>query len=424
MKRKRAAGEAGLLPALMRGESGKFFLTLLALGLAVRLVPAYLVYGSFDVGAWELVIREFRQGNNPYETGKLNWPLLWPLLLLYVRRMEDVYHLPTHFSVKIIPCLADTVLALVLYGWFAQATGAPSVAFRRALWYALHPVAIATCALQGQFESLPSLFLVLAVMEAMRSPSGALPVRSAIWLSLAGMAKTWPLFMLPAFLRAMRSWGQRVVYALLAVSLTVLSVAVLYWLSPDATVKHVLTYRGAPGQWGLTAWNYLLPEETGQVWARIVLWILYASWLTVYLLTWGRGSVSQVVCLGLLTFYVFTPGCGPQHHAWILGVALLADFPRARLHAVLASLSLAILYVYTPFNGEYFNFIRREHTPHFWATNMNADHMRGSAILFLPLWLFCIGWWAMLLGDILRSAPTLSSSPGSRAGTRGGSRGS
>src|ERR1041385_1841942 len=93
--------------SLLRGKSAGFVLILLGISLVVRLIPAYLVHGSFDVGAWELVIREYRVGNNPYETGKLNWPPLWPMLLLYTLRLEDVYSVPTHFSVKLIPCLAD-----------------------------------------------------------------------------------------------------------------------------------------------------------------------------------------------------------------------------------------------------------------------------------------------------------------------------
>jgi len=37
-------------PLLFQREHGKYFLILLAPGLLVRLIPAYYVYGSFDVG--------------------------------------------------------------------------------------------------------------------------------------------------------------------------------------------------------------------------------------------------------------------------------------------------------------------------------------------------------------------------------------
>src|SRR5690348_3413073 len=116
-------------------------LLLLALALAVRLIPAYLVYGSFDTGAWELVVREFRLHHNPYETGKLNWPPLWPLLLFYTMKLEDAYGLPTWFSVKLIPCVVDAAIVVPLYLWFLRREG-ESTASRRGLFYALNPVAI------------------------------------------------------------------------------------------------------------------------------------------------------------------------------------------------------------------------------------------------------------------------------------------
>src|SRR5689334_1520008 len=152
-------------------------LILLVLALAVRLIPAYFVYGSFDTGAWELVVREFRLSHNPYETDKLNWPPLWPLLLFYTMRLEDAYGLPTWFSVKLIPCVADAAIVAALFLWFVRRDG-ESRAFRRGLFYALNPVAIATCALQGQFESLPSLFTLLAIMRMETAKRDSFPIGS------------------------------------------------------------------------------------------------------------------------------------------------------------------------------------------------------------------------------------------------------
>jgi hypothetical protein len=404
----RAEGSSSRV-SLLRGQSGAFVLALLALSLVVRLIPAYFVYGSFDVGTWGLVIREYRIGHNPYTTGKLNWPPLWPMLLFYTMRMEDVYNLPTHFAVKILPCLADSAIAIALYLWFARSTGSPSTAFKRSLWYALNPVAIATCALHGQFESLPSLFTLLAVMEATRARPGALPFRSAIWLGLGGMAKTWPLFLMPAFLRGMRSWRKQVVYVLIAVAPTVLSVWILYLQAPEPIVKNVLSYRSSSGQWGLTAINFWLTPEKAQAWSHVVIYLLYTAWLAIYLVTWRKGSTGQIAILGVLTFYVFTPGWGPQYFAWVLGIAILADFPRARIYTVLATLNLAILYIYSPYNGEYFDFLRRMHSDHFWNTYLDRNSIRINTILFLPLWLFSVGWLFTLLRDVFRQPNVIES---------------
>ncbi len=390
--------------ALVRSTTGRYLLALLVLSLTVRLVPAYFVHGSFDVGSWELVIRKIRMGQNPYLTGKLNWPPLWPLLLVVTLWMEDTYGLPRDFSVKLIPCVADTAIAIVLFVWLLRACGSPVAAFRRSLWYALNPVAIAACSLQGQFESLPCLFSLLAILEIHRNRTGWSAVLSALWLGLGGMAKTWPIFLFPALVRDIRSWWLRGLYVLLAVTPAALSVYLLYLAAPDAITRHVLNYRSNTGHWGLTALNFCLSKGTAQIWSRVVLWILYAALPAVYAVTWRRGSPGQMSLLAILTFFVFTPGMGPHYLTWILAAAILWDFSRARFYIFLASICLGIMYVYSPFNGEYFDYVRRVHTAYFWSTYLSLTFVRTSSMLFLPIWIYCTWWWVSMLRDLFRSS--------------------
>jgi Gpi18-like mannosyltransferase len=380
-------------------RNARLLVALVCLCLVVRLVPAYFVYGSFDVGSWELVIRQFREGNNPYETAKLNWPPLWPMMLYGVRYVEDLLHLPTHFSVKLLPCLFDTAIAVVLYGWFAR-TASPLEAFKRSLWYALNPVAIATCALQGQFESIPSLFSMLAILSAERSRPDQLATVSALLLGLGGMAKTWPLVLVPALVRRMRSPVEKVAYAMIAVAPAIVGVGAVYLLSPAAVTAHVLNYRGAAGQWGLTALNFLLSKETEAAWSHVVLLLLFAAWGVVYLLTWKRGTILEISLLALLTFYVFSPDCGTHHHVWFLGIAMMADLSRARIYTILASIALGVVYVFTPYNGELFNYISLNHTALFWETNLNRHHLLMSAIVLTPLWAYFVYWWLSRLREV------------------------
>jgi hypothetical protein len=398
----------GLLTSI-QSPNGRYALWLAILSLAVRLVPAYYIYGSFDVGAWILVQRTVHAGNNPYLTGKLNWPPLWLFILLYAQKLEDIYNLPNHFAVKIVPCAADAAIAVVLYFWFARQRVEPSRAFRRALWYALNPVAIATCAMQGQFESLPSLFTLMAILAAAQVRAGSFPRTSVIWLGLAGLAKTWPLTLAPAFLCIIHSRAKRAAFIVIAAAPAVLSVGWLYIQQPKAIRENVINYHGQPGMWGITVLNSWLPERVALGWSHFMLWILYAAWLTVYARTWRRGSVGKVACLGVLTFYVFTPGFGPQYLAWILGMGLAMDWRRARLYTVLASLSLAVMYVYSPYNGEYFDFVRHQHTGLIWASFMKPHHVHTTVVLFLPLWGFCIWWWWSMLRDVLRVVPAAQS---------------
>lgn len=380
----------------------QYALALLVMGLAVRLVPAYFVYGSFDVGAWVLVVHWYRYGRNPYMTGKLNWPPLWPMLLLYSLKLEDVYNLPLHFAVKIIPCIADALIGVALFVWFARTVASPAAAFRRSLWYVLNPVAIATCALHGQFESLPSLFTLLALLEASRNQASVRTGHSAFWLSMAAFAKTWPLLLLPAFLQNMSTLKHRCKYVAIALAPAVIGVLAVYAMAPRAVAQYVICYRSNAGYWGLTSFNYLLPIGTARVWSQIVLAMLGVACFTVYRIAWRRTTPVQMAVLGILTFYVFTPGWGAQYLAWILAPAILSDFQRVRVFTLATTICLAIMYIFAPFNGEYYNFLNHNHTKFYWATYLAAPAFRGNALLFLPLWLVCLAWWLATLREILQ----------------------
>ena len=314
-----------------------------------------------------------------------------------------------------------SAIALVLFHWFARTARNPAAAFQRALCYALNPVAIATCALHGQFESLPSLFSLLAVAAVPESDAvpqtGWARYRAALWLSLGGIAKTWPLVLLPAFLRNERTWRERIKFASIAVAPAAVSVFVLYLFAPAAIVRNVLNYHSSAGLWGLTAFDYCLPAWFVRVWPTVVMAMLCAAWLAVFALTWRRASTGQIALLSILTFYVFTPGWGVQYLAWCLGIALAVDFRRASLFTVIGAICLAIMYAYWPYNGEHFSFhkpltssafLSHSHTPHFWATYLAPDAFRGNALVFLPLWLYCIAWWATLLRDALKRPQSAS----------------
>jgi hypothetical protein len=390
---------------LLKGNSGNYLLCLLLLGLVIRLVPAYYIYGSNDVGAWRWAIRELSHGANPYLTKKLNWPPLWPTILLYTARMEQVYHLPDAFSVKVVPCLMDTLIGVSLYVWFALHNIDYRAAFRRALWYTLNPVAIFTCAFHGQFDCMPAFFSLLAVMALLRPPTWQATLKSAFWLNLGIMARTWPGVLLPIMLIYVRGLRQKVVYALLALVPSAICVYLLYRQAPAVIMESVILYRGSSGGWGLTAPAVFMSKSAGLALGRLVLGILYLAWGTLYLIVWRtRMPLPQAACLGVLTYFVFAPGCGLQHLAWIVPIGLFADAPRARLYSLVASLSIAIQYIWSPFNGEHFGFLKRTRSDLFWATNTFHHHQVMLMWTMLPLWIFCVWWYIRLLRDSLVAA--------------------
>ena len=110
-----SSGRGGL--ALLQGRSARLATLLIAIAFAVRVIPAAMIYGSDDVSSWLLVSDVFLRNHNPYETGTLNWPPLWPALILYSTKAAGVYHLPLVLSSKLTPILADTCIAPALFLW-------------------------------------------------------------------------------------------------------------------------------------------------------------------------------------------------------------------------------------------------------------------------------------------------------------------
>jgi hypothetical protein len=415
MERDEPARPAFNARMLLQGDSGRYVLLLLALGLVVRFVPAYLIYGSNDVGAWRLVIREFAMHHNPYLTKKLNWPPLWPTLLLYTARMQEVYSLPDYVAVKVIPILVDASVPIALYWWFARNQCDLKSAFRRALWYALNPVAIFTCAFHGQFDGIPAFFSLLAVMPLLAArPSSADTIHSAFWLNLGIMARTWPVVLLPILLTHIRSAQRKAAYLLLALVPTIACLYLLYLQAPRAVVENVLLYRGGAGGWGLTAPAVFLSDATATKLAGVVRVILYLAWIALYVVVWRRRlPLAPAALLGVLTFYVFSPDGGVQHFEWIVPLAVLVDFRRMRLYTLVAGACIGIMYIFSPYNGEHFGFLKRTRSDLFWQTNMGHHHLVIGMWNFLPLWLLCVWWYITLLRDTLAQPRSDDAAPAS-----------
>lgn len=392
--------------SLLKGVSGRYILLLLVLALAIRFVPAYLVYGSNDVGAWRLVIRQFDMGNNPYLTKKLNWPPLWPTLLLYTGRMQTVYKLPDYFAVKVVPILIDASIAIALYVWFVQRGGDPKSAFRRALWYALNPVAIFTCAFHGQFDCLPALFSLLAVMALERARTTSSALQSSFWLNLGIMSRTWPVVLLPILLGHVRPLSRKLLYVAVALVPTVVSLYILYVQAPAAIMDNVIRYQGNNSNWGFDAVSLFLPQHIGVTMRRLMLYVLYAAWIGLYIVAWRkRMPLTPTAILGVLTYYVFSPSVGPQHLEWIVPFAVFADFRRMRLYTLVAGTAIAVMYVFSPYNGEYFDFLRRTRDMRFYQTNVGHHHLVMGMLNMLPVWLFCLWWYISLWCETLRATP-------------------
>ena len=384
------------------GESGRYALALVGLCLLIRLVPAALIWGADDMGAWIRVAHRIG-GMNPYRTGFVNWPPLWLGWLFYARRLTEIYGVPLPFAIKLGPILADLAITLTLYSHFRR-DGEARSAFRQSLWYALNPVAFYTSAFHGQFDSFPVLFGLLATLAVYNAKPGVGWLRSTFWLGMAAFAKTWPILLLPGLVREARTYSRKVLYVVMALALPVISVGLLYLDDPVPIRRYVLNYRSAAEWWGLTSLDCLLTHTAAGWVNRMVSWLFYGAMLGTYVFLWRqdrRVDPLRASCLILVTFFVFTSGFGIQYLLWVLPIALLADGRRARLYSLLTSVTITVQYIFRPFNGTYFQFLAHgpQRTAAFFRVYGTAHDKLWNAVTLAPLWLFFVWWWIGLLRE-------------------------
>jgi hypothetical protein len=369
---------------------------LLLVALLVRLVPAALVFGTGDVSqsiAWGEAIH---RGANPYDTiYKIAWPPLWLPLAWLSYAASEAWLVPVHLAAKSIPIAVDVVIVFLLHRAAHDYRLPP---MRTALLYALNPVAIYICALHGNFDQIPTMCALQAVLLADRQEHDLAHRHAAAWLGVGAAFKTWPLFILPALIAHVSGLRRRAEAAAIAIAIfaaaLLLPVPFVGW---RAAIDPLL-YRSEPDWWGITSLSFLfqvpIPASA----------IFYAAMPAASLLLLAaRPPAAAGALLLLLTFLATTPGFGVQYLVWLLPIALLADQRRGLAFSLVAGGALAWEVAMRPYTGHPGDLVRLlPHAGFAHAFRHGADHV-NTVIERLVVWAFVCIWSGATLVSIVRS---------------------
>jgi uncharacterized membrane protein len=297
-----------------------------------RLIPAVLAYGTSDVMTWELLGRLLLTGENFYATELHNWPALWIYFCSAAVLVHDATGLPFFTLIKLPAIAADTAMTLLIYR-ISLVQKQPATLL--ALAYALNPVSILISGYHGQFDSLmlaPTLLAVFLFGRGARSIS-ALALGLGIWF------KPVPLLLLPVLLPRLRTWRERVMFALLAVAPATLGTLPYLITWPEDVAANFLGYSSWFGQWGFPViwmigefvingtvpWWLPDPEHISAPLHAIYLasrWLLLAAlagtWWAIYR---HRMELLRAISTVFAVFYVVTGGFGVQYLLWIIPFA-------------------------------------------------------------------------------------------------------
>lgn len=248
---------------------------------------------SLDVDYWRGALSAQDEGKNPYETGVLNWPPLWLVVIVtldYAANLVDVGFLT---ALRFYLVLVESLLVVALY-FTLVSFGAASRAVRRALLVgiALNPIAIILVCQHGNSDVQVGLLVVLTVAALgaySRSRDVVLWLCGCLFVGLGVLAKTAPLVIAPILAPGARltSRSGRALGAALLVGPAALGVAVILALAPSAVLDHVIGYRSTRGFFGVSG----MVTEFGVFDQRFtVVTLLALAALAVLAALWRRSS--------------------------------------------------------------------------------------------------------------------------------------
>jgi len=311
------------LPSLSLG-------VLLGTAFVLRTVPAVVLQQgtAYEMHLFQEIARDLLAGENVLS----RLPYL-PFLVYWIAASEWLgctIGLDFTFWIKLPSIVADVLLLLVLDRHFRNQETPVPIASKALLLYALNPVTMLVSGYHGQFDLIPTVFLVLSiVLLAQRSRTMNI-VLASLSLGLGILAKTWPGLMVLCVMvgRQLRN-REKVTFVAGVAVIPFLGLLASVLAFGDGVPEFVSLVRQAlqagaiPGWWGYTGlasgirWLAGLPVGQFGPLMRYKLLIVFVPVLSVVWLT-RKMELRCSTFWSLLALFIVAPGFGLQSLSWLV----------------------------------------------------------------------------------------------------------
>jgi Glycosyltransferase family 87 len=330
----------------MSGLRSPLLWTLLAVGLAIRVVLAFAFRGTNHVVIEEIAASSVRNWDwqSVYEIAPfIEWtyPPLFLGWLAGASWLSDVSGLSFHGLAKLGPTLADVGLALVVYAYLGWRGASERLRLAGVALVMLGPSFIAISGYHGQIDSVAILPAAVGVIVWERSSGPHRALWAGLLIGVGAAVKAPPLLLLVPLLASARSWREAAELAGGALAVLLITLGPLWARGIDLST--VVQYSGSPGWGGLSlvidpavGWHFLTmgvnaprPDHSGLAltiqdnarWITLVALAAYAGFVFHY-----RPAVIDAAALLWLVIYAFSPNFFLNYLVWGLPFFIMAGF--------------------------------------------------------------------------------------------------
>jgi hypothetical protein len=327
---------------------------IVGISLVVRLVPNFILpMGAlYDIESYQIVGKLVVNGEDVYSNPKtenrhpyLPAQLYWMALS---NKIANYLNAPYVKIVRIAPIIADVCIAVMLY-MILKNQITQGGALLGALLYSINPIPVFVSAYHGQFDAIPTLFILLTVYYASRSTwiSGG-------WLGLAILLKSWPVLTLPSLAKFQLSWKRRWFFLIPTLGIPILGILIysmIFTANPPVILTRALSYNWGIGVWGYTYFARLLATYT--TWGEVIFnWLIsYGRYLTliglglIWFIRARKEELTPSILTILVSFFAISHVFAIQYLMWLIPFAILAqDYLWLRRYTIAAFVYMIIAY--------------------------------------------------------------------------------
>lgn len=275
-------------------------------GLVIRIAVSLLTFQAknYDINAWPQLGNYTLQRVNiyPFPAYYINCFLPFFLYLAALASYFEKFGITAKLFLKIVFSVFDAAIIYMVYLLSGKSKKA-------AFLYAINPVSIIVTSIHGQFESIPTFFLLLSVYLWDKKKF----VPSFISGSFGIAFKTWPaIFFIPFFKRLKNK--KLILILSIIPTIAVLIYAYLYKGPIFWILRVALFHRGIFGGYGPGLLFSLLTSNTFVLHGISTLFLIS---FVAYSFKYRGKDITDDILNQMLFFFIFSPSAGIQWLMWL-----------------------------------------------------------------------------------------------------------